>query len=504
MAFYYTEPSHTFSEYLLVPGYTSPDCIPANVSLRTSLVKYRKGEEDCPLSLSIPLVSAIMQSVSNDTLAVALAKEGGLSFIYGSQSIESEAAMVARVKGYKAGFVPSDSNLPPDAVLQDVLDLKARNGHSTVAITEDGTGRGRLLGIVTSRDYRVSRMDPATPVADFMTPSDRLVTAPEGTTLKEANDIIWDHKLNSLPIVSGDGRLLYFVFRKDYEQHKENPGEMLDAHKRYMVGAGINTKDYAQRVPALIEAGADVLCIDSSEGYSCWQAQTLAFIRETYGDTVKVGAGNVVDRDGFRFLAQAGADFVKVGIGGGSICITRETKGIGRGQATALIEVAEARDEYFKETGVYIPICSDGGIVHDYHMTLALAMGADFIMLGRYFARFDESPTNRVLVGGQYMKEYWGEGSNRARNWQRYDLGGGSALAFEEGVDSYVTYAGPLKDNVAKSLYKVKSTMCNCGVISIPELQEKARLTLVSSTSIVEGGYHDVVLKTHGASVQNG
>ena len=504
MAYYYPEPSHTFSEYLLVPGYTSPECVPANVSLSTPLVKYRKGEEECPLRLSIPMVSAIMQSVSNDTLAVALAREGGLSFIYGSQSVADEAAMVARVKSYKAGFVPSDSNLPPDATLQDVLDLKARNGHSTVAITADGTNQGKLLGIVTSRDYRVSRMDPATPVSQFMTPREKLITAPEGTSLKEANDIIWDHKLNSLPIVSADGRLLYFVFRKDYEHHQENPGELLDSHKRFLVGAGINTKDSAERVPALVEAGADVLCIDSSEGYSCWQAQTLAFIRERYGDSVKVGAGNVVDKDGFRFLAEAGADFVKVGIGGGSICITRETKGIGRGQATALIEVAAARDEYFKETGVYVPICSDGGIVHDYHMTLALAMGADFLMLGRYFARFDESPTNRVLVNGQYMKEYWGEGSNRARNWQRYDLGGGRGLAFEEGVDSYVTYAGPLKDNVAKSLYKVKSTMCNCGVTSIPALQQNARLTLVSATSIVEGGYHDVVLKAHGGQSNNG
>ncbi len=504
MAYYYPEPSHTFSEYLLVPGYTSPDCVPSNVSLRTPLVKFRKGTEDCPLMLSIPMVSAIMQSVSNDTLAVALAREGGLSFIYGSQSVEDEAAMVARVKSYKAGFVPSDSNLPPDATLQDVLELKERNGHSTVAITAGGTNQGKLLGIVTSRDYRVSRMDPATRVSEFMTPFEKLITAPEGTSLKEANDIIWDHKLNSLPIVSADGRLLYFVFRKDYERHKENPGELLDGQKRFMVGAGINTKDYETRVPALIEAGADVLCIDSSEGYSCWQAKTLAFIRERYGDSVKVGAGNVVDKDGFRFLAEAGADFVKVGIGGGSICITRETKGIGRGQATALIEVAAARDEYFRETGVYVPICSDGGIVHDYHMTLALAMGADFLMLGRYFARFDESPTNRVLVNGQYMKEYWGEGSNRARNWQRYDLGGGRGLAFEEGVDSYVTYAGPLKDNVAKSLYKVKSTMCNCGVITIPALQENARLTLVSSTSIVEGGYHDVVLKAHSGQANNG
>ena len=270
---------------------------------------------------------------------------------------------------------------------------------------------------------------------------------------------------------------------------------MLDEHKRYVVGAGINTRDYAERVPALVEAGADVLCIDSSEGFSEWQKRTIDFIRAKYGDTVKVGAGNVVDREGFLFLAKAGADFVKVGIGGGSICITREQKGIGRGQATAVIEVAKARDEYFKETGIYVPICSDGGIVQDYHMTLALAMGSDFIMLGRYFARFDESPTNKVNINGNYMKEYWGEGSARARNWQRYDLGGDKKLSFEEGVDSYVPYAGSLKDNVGLSLSKVRSTMCNCGALTIPELQEKAKLTLVSSVSIVEGGSHDVVLK---------
>ena len=500
MAFYYSEPSRTFSEYLLVPGYTSEECIPANVNLSTPLTKFRKGQEEPAITLNIPMVSAIMQSVSNDTMAIALAKEGGVSFIYGSQTIEDEAAMVARVKGYKAGFVVSDSNLTPDATLADVLSLYEITGHSTMAVTEDGTQNGKLLGIVTGRDYRVSRMSADEKVADFMTPLADLIVAPESTTLKEANDIIWEHKLNSLPIVDAEGRLLYFVFRKDYSQHKENPNEVLDSQKRYIVGAGINTLDYEKRVPALVEAGADVLCIDSSEGYTCWQAKTLKFIRDKYGDTVKVGAGNVVDRDGFMFLAEAGADFIKVGIGGGSICISRETKGIGRGQATALIEVAAARDEYFEKTGIYIPICSDGGIVHDYHMTLALAMGADFMMLGRYFARFDESPTNKLIINGTYVKEYWGEGSNRARNWQRYDLGGKTKLSFEEGVDSYVTYAGPLKDNVAKSLYKVKSTMCNCGVINIPDLQKNAKLTVVSSTSIVEGGYHDVMLKTAGQS----
>ena len=496
MAIYFNDPSRTFSEYLLIPGYTSEECIPDNVSLRTPLVKFRKGEEPT-LSLNVPFASAIMQSVSNDTMAIALAKEGGISFIYGSQSIEDEAAMVARVKSYKAGFVPSASNITPDATLKDVLELKERNGYSTMAVTEDGSATGKLLGIVSSRDYRVSRMELSTCVSEFMTPLEKLVTAPEGTSLKEANDIIWDHKLNSLPIVDAAGRLLYFVFRKDYAEHKNNPNEILDDHKRYVVGAGINSRDYAERVPALIEAGADVLCIDSSEGFSCWQKKTIDFIREKYGDSVKVGAGNVVDADGFLFLAEAGADFVKVGIGGGSICITRETKGIGRGQATALIEVAAARDDYYKRTGVYIPICSDGGLVHDYHMTLALAMGADFLMMGRYFARFDESPTAKLIVNGSYVKEYWGEGSNRARNWQRYDLGGQSKLSFEEGVDSYVTYAGPLHDNLEKSVYKIKSTMCNCGVTNLADLKRDAKLTLVSSVSIVEGGSHDVILKNN-------
>ncbi len=490
----YEEPSHTFGEYLLVPGYSSEECRPENVTLKTPLVKFRRGETPA-LSLNIPLVSAVMQAVSGESMAIALAKEGGISFIYGSQTIEEEAQMVARVKSYKAGFVTSDSNLKPDSTLADVLALKDRTGHSTIAVTEDGTPNGKLMGIVTSRDYRVSRMDPSCKVRDFMTKFEDLIYADETTSLKTANDIIWDHKLNALPIIDKNRNLKYLVFRKDYDSHKANTLELLDGQKRFLVGAGINTRDYRDRVPALVEAGADVLCIDSSEGYSAWQKNTLDWIRSEYGDSVKVGAGNVVDRDGFRFLAEAGADFVKIGIGGGSICITREQKGIGRGQATAVMEVARARDDYYKETGIYIPICSDGGIVHDYHMTLALAMGADFIMLGRYFARFDESPSNKVIINGNYMKEYWGEGSNRARNWQRYDLGGSKKLSFEEGVDSYVPYAGRLKDGVQTSLSKVRSTMCNCGALTIPELQKNAKITLVSATSIVEGGAHDVLLK---------
>ena len=501
MAYFYDEPSHTFSEYLLVPGYSSSECVPANVSLKTPVVRFKRGEQS-PLIMNTPLVSAIMQSVSGDRMAVALAREGGISFIFGSQSIQAQTDMVRRAKSYKAGFVCSDSNIRPDQTLDDVLQLKTRTGHSTVAVTDDGTSFGKLLGIVTSRDYRISRMNGTEQVSSFMTPLEKIVYAKEGVTLSEANDIIWNHKINALPIIDDNQRLISFVFRKDYDQHKENPNELLDAQKRYIVGAGINTRDYEERIPALIDAGADVLCIDSSEGFSEWQARTLKYARDKYGDSVYVGAGNVVDRDGFRFLADAGADFIKVGIGGGAICITRETKGIGRGQATAVIDVAKARDEYFEETGVYVPICADGGIVQDYHVTLGLAMGCDFCMLGRYFARFDESPSSKVLINGSYMKEYWGEGSSRARNWQRYDMGGDRKLSFEEGVDSYVPYAGSLRDNIAITLSKVKSTMCNCGALTITELQKKARLTLVSSVSIVEGGAHDVMLKDKRSAIE--
>jgi len=494
MAYIINDISRTFNEYLLIPGLTSKDCYPDKVSLKTPLVKFRKGHSS-DIELNIPFVSAIMQSVSDNNMAIALARNGGLSFIFGSQPIEKQAEMVSKVKKFKAGFVVSNANLTPEHTLKDVMELKEKTGFSTIGITNDGTSNGKLEGIVTGRDYRPYKDGLDKKVKDFMTPYSKLITGKLGITLNEANDVIWDHKLNSLPILDEGQRLRYFVFRKDYDNHKENPNELLDSQKRLIVGAGINTRDYLDRVPVLIDAGVDVLCIDSSDGFSEWQKDTIEFVRNSYGDTIKIGAGNVVDKEGFLYLAKAGADFVKVGIGGGSICITREQKGIGRGQATAIIEVAGARDEYFNETGIYIPICSDGGIVQDYHMVLALAMGADFIMMGRYFARFDESPTKKLMVGGSYVKEYWGEGSNRARNWERYDMGGNSSLKFEEGIDSYVPYAGKLKDNLEITLGKIKSTMCSCGVTTIPDLKSKTRMTLVSSTSILEGGAHDVILK---------
>ncbi len=494
MAFFYAEPSRTFSEYLLIPNLTRKAVSREAVSLATPLVRYPRGENP-GIRLNVPFASAIMQSVSDHQMAIALARSGGISFVFTSQPIESQAAMVERVKKFKAGFVASDSNIRPDATLEDVLALREQTGHTTMAVTEDGTPTGKLLGILTSRDYRLSATPRDKRVSELMTRFDDLVYGREGIALSEANDLIWKHKLNCLPVISKEGRLTSMAFRKDYAEHKENPSELVDREKRLVVGAGINTRDYQKRVPALVAAGADVLCVDSSDGYSEWQSETIHWIREKYGDSVKVGGGNVVDAEGFRYLVDSGADFVKVGIGGGSICITREQKGIGRGQATAVIEVAQARDEYFRAAGIYVPLCSDGGIVQDYHVVLALAMGADFVMMGRFFARFDEAPGRRLRIGGNFVKEYWGEGSNRARNWQRYHEGGPAGLGFEEGVDGYVPYAGKLKDNLDITLEKIRSTMVSCGATSIPDLQANARVTLASAVSIREGSAHDIELK---------
>ena len=495
MATYLEEPSRTLNEYLLIPRLTTRECTPDKVSLKTPLVKYKIGEEPS-MSLNIPFTSAIMQAVSGEKMGVALAREGGIAFIYMSQTVEEQAAMVKRVKETKSGFVKSKWNLKPSDTLADILEIKEESSHTTIPVTEDGTSTGKLVGIITNKDYRLSRDSLDKKVEDMMTPISKLAYAKVGLTLSEANDIIWEKKVNCLPIVDEQGNLDSLVFRKDYEQHKENPLALQDEEQRYIVGAGVNTRDYEERIPALIEAGADILCLDSSDGYSVWQKEVIEWVHEKYNGEVKIGAGNVVSQEAFYYLADAGADFIKIGIGGGSICITRETKGIGRGQASAIIDVVKARDEYAKRTGMYIPLCSDGGIVNDHHITLALAMGCDFVMMGRYFARFDESPTAKVKLNNELVKEYWGEGSKRARSWQRYDLGTKSEkMSFVEGVDSYIPYAGSLKDNLEVTIKKIKSTMSNCGSASIQEFHEKAVLTLVSSLSIQEGMAHDLIVR---------
>ncbi|MFI6075586.1 IMP dehydrogenase [Actinoplanes sp. NPDC051343] len=476
------EVSRTLNEFLLVPDLTTADCVPENVDLSVPLVRHRVGEESA-VRMATPLTSAIMGAVSSPRLAIALAQCGGLSFIHQNQSVEAQAEMVAAVKRHKAGFRFSDINIKPSATLGEVTALLESAERDVAVVTDDGSAHGQFLGLISTGDFHPRRHDLNDSVESRMRPAADLVTAPPTISLSEANTLIWDHRLDVLPIVDDAGLLRSIVLRRDYELHKRFRNESIDGEKRFRVGAGVNTHDYRERIPALVEAGADLLCIDSSDGYSVWQADTLRFVRETYGDSVRIGAGNVVDGRAFRYLADAGADFVKVGIGGGSICITRDQKGIGRGQASALADVVAARDAYAKETGIYVPICCDGGLLTDSHMAVAFAFGADFVMLGRYFARFDESPAPLVRVGGQFFKEYWGEGSARARNVSRYEHGGGSKLAFEEGVDGYVPWAGSLYDNVDTTIAKIKATLISCGATTLPDFHDRAVLVPVSEQS---------------------
>lgn len=486
--------SRTFSEYLLIPQLTEKKHTIGNVSLKVPISRYKKGETP-RLSLNIPFVSASMQAVSGVDMGISLSRRGGLGFIFSSQPIEEQAQMVAQVKHYKAGFVDSDSNVTPNTPLETVIELIQRTGHSSVPVTEDGTSKGKFLGILTDKDFWEFEDDIKKPASYYMTPVDQVVHGELGITLHEANSILHKHKKECLPILDKSGNLNSLVFKKDYIEHKNNPFELLDDKNRLIAAAAINTHDYKERVPALIEAGADVLSIDASDGYSEYQKDTAQWVREQYGDSVVIGGGNVVAADGFRYLVEeAGVDFVKVGIGGGSICITREQKGIGRGQASAILEVAAERDKYYEETGIYIPICSDGGLSNDTQIIIALAMGTDFMMLGRYFAMTDESPTPKVTIKGRVYKPYWGEGSNRARNWQRYSSGGGStALKFEEGVDAYVPAVGSVNDVLDVTLAKIRSTMCNNGALTPQEFADKSVLTRISEQSYIEGGTSNVV-----------
>jgi IMP dehydrogenase len=497
MAQIIAEVSRTFNEYLLLPNRTTTECRPEAVDLSTPLVRHRIGERSAVV-LQAPFTSAIMQAVSSPELAIALARNGCLSFLHHNQTIADQVTAVQRVKGFKAGFVVSDTNIRPDESLGHLVEVMQRTGHSTAAVTEDGSPAGRLAGLVTSRDFHPARHDLSSPVSERMTPVAELALARGETTLSDANARLWDERLDCLPVIDFNGHLCHLVFRSDYSDNKRLPLQTVDANKRLRVGAGVNTHDYRERIPALVDAGADVLCFDSSDGYSDWQAQALQWTKKHYPE-VPVGGGNVVDAEAFNFLAEAGADFVKVGVGGGSICITRDQKGIGRGQASAVLDVATARDVFAECTGEYVPICSDGGLLHDYHMALALAMGSDFVMMGRYFARFDQAPGRKIATPTGYVKEYWGEGSNRARSWQRYDQGG-EGLVFEEGVDGYVPYAGDLTDGLRVTMAKIKATMVSCGSVDLRGFQASARLTLVSEQSFEEN-HPSVAIRDTAATV---
>jgi IMP dehydrogenase len=485
--------SRTFSEYLLIPRLTNKWQGVNTVDLTTPLGRSQNGKLS-GFSANIPIVSACMQSVSGVDLSIALARQGGLSFIFCSQPIDTQADMVHQVKSHKAGFVLSDSNVKPQTPLSDVIALMKRTGHSTVPVTEDGSSTGRFIGLLTDKDFWEFEDDLSKLAREHMTPRESVIYGNNGLTLKEANQLLHRHKKECLPILDDEDRLTALVFKKDYVDHRRHPMELLDESKRLCVGAAINTHDYKERVPALIEAGADVLCFDSSDGFTDYQMEGITWIKEKFGDQVALGGGNVVSAEGFDYLVKnSELDFMKVGMGGGSICITREQKGTGRGQASALMDVVARRDEYFEESGIYIPVCSDGGLTNDTQIVIALAMGADLVMMGRYFAMTEESPTPKTSINGQMYKPYWGEGTQRAQNWQRYsDAMSSREMRFEEGVDAYVPLVGPLAEALTTTLAKVKSTMVNVGADSLAEFREKAVLTMVSEQSVVEAGTSSV------------
>ncbi|MBI5727476.1 MAG: IMP dehydrogenase [Ignavibacteriales bacterium] len=483
------EPSRTLMEFRLLPGHTTDSSKIENISLRTPLVYSPIAEKK--LFLNIPLVSAAMQSVSGVSMGIELAKSGGMAFIYCSQPIDEQAAMVTAIKKHKAGFVVPRT-ITPGANIKQLHAIRVETGFNTFPVVEEN---GAFAGIITRNDYDVKRHGDLL-VTERMVPAKDFICAHNVKNLRDANNILMDSHQSVLPVLNEHGQLRFLVFRKDITDHLDNPLQVVDDRKRLITGAAVNTHDYKERVPALVAAGLDVVTIDSSDGYTDFQKNAIEWITAEYPDLPIVG-GNVVTGEGFRFLVESGAAAIKVGMGSGSICITQEQKGTGRGLATAIIKVVEERNAYLHETGKYIPVCADGGIVNSKDMSMALALGADYVMMGRYFARMEESPTEKVMINNRVMKPYWGEGSNRAREWkqQRYHQ-----AKFAEGVEGFVEYAGKLKDNLEVSISKIRATMSTCGVTTIDELHEKAEIELVSSLSIREGKVHDIFVPENNES----
>ncbi len=475
------EPSRSLMEFRLLPRLTTADSAVDQICLEIPLAWAREGQRE--IQLKTPLVAAAMQSVSGPEMGIELAKLGGAAFIFCSQSIEAQAEIITKIKSHKAGFVKPLTVSPKTTVYQ-IETIKQDKGFSTFpVVSEDNV----FLGLITQRDYDAQAHGQLC-VVDRMIPRNRLDVAVDVTDLKEAHAQLVESHQSVLPIVDEADRLSYLVFRKDAQDQVNNPNEVVDDKKRLLAVAAINTHDYEERVAALVTSEVDAVAIDSSDGHSVYQQKTLKWIQENYPDLPVIG-GNIITEDGFDFLMEAGAQAVKVGMGGGSICITQEQKGTGRGLATALMKVAEARDRYFQQTKRYIPIVADGGVTTSKDVVVALALGADYVMMGRYFARMEESPTEKVQINNHIMKPYWGEGSARARQWSgiRYYHDN-----FAEGVEGFVEYAGKLRDNLDEMLAKIKAAMSSCGCQTIRDLHERVQLELVTPYAIREGQVHDV------------
>jgi IMP dehydrogenase len=481
-----TDQSATFREFILLPRETRTEHALPEVSLAGQLAE--------GLPLAIPFMSAAMESVTGSELAIALAQHGGLSVLpAGKVEVQEQIEQIEAVKRFKSGFVEDALTVRPTTRLGELLEMEARTGYSTFPVTDD---EGHLLGLITEKKYHPKR-DGDLAVAERMIPRSKLVVGSEGMSLSDANDKVFEMGLGVLCVVDEKDRLRSVVFFRDLKNAQRYPDASIDVSKRLRVAAAMSTHaEDLERASLCVKAGADALVIDASDGYSQFMRTTVERAKEL---GVPVVAGNVVDVDGFCFLAESGADAVKVGIGSGSICTTRRVKAIGRGQATAVRSVARARDAWAQRTGKYIPIISDGGLEGTGDMAVALALGADVLMMGKYFAGFAESPTTSftkrlpVLFSGQVSdvavtaKPYWGEASARAKNVRRYQQDDPRTFVIE-GEEGYVLFKGSLHEIMPRDLKAIKGTLSSCGCRDLEEFRRDARLERQSLGSQQEGG----------------
>ena len=483
-------PARSLKEFRLLPGYTPADGRVHDVSLETKLCRQGDGA----LQLRTPFVSAAMQAVTGVDMAIAMAQLGGIGILPVSQTIEAQCAKVEAVKRFKAGFQTQITTLSPEQSLADVIAIMADTGYSTFPVTDTGVFHGKLLGVITDKDFDV-RYDRTCQVAERMRTDVQVGVAIDD--LKVANQLMIRYGRGFLPIVSAEGTLLSVVFKKDLDKHIQHPHATIDAHKRLRVGAAVSTHpEDRERVQALLEHDVDVLVIDASDGHTAFQRDMVTWIKSRYA--VPVIGGNVVTGQGFQFLVDAGVDAVKVGMGIGSGCTTQEVKATGRGQATALLEVAAARAQLATHTGVSIPLIADGGLSGAADMVIALALGADTLMMGNVLARFTESPGKALRnAAGELVKEYWMEGSLRARNHRRYAQL--PELFFEEGVVGYVPHAGSIYDKLPVLLQMVRAALATTGCRTIDALHTHAVLERQSPVALQDSQIHDMV-PVHGVS----
>lgn len=467
----------TFDDVLLYPGHSTVH--PKDTKVETGLTR--------ALRLSIPLLSAAMDTVTESRMAIAMAREGGLGIIHKNMSVERQAAEVDRVKRSESGMILKPITLRPEATLHDALALMARFSISGVPVVDAGD---QLVGIITNRDLQFEGNLDRT-VRDVMT-SEGLVTAPIGTTLEEAELILHRHRIEKLPVVNEDGRLAGLITVKDIVKRRQFPNACKDERGRLRAGAAIGASEAdVGRARALVEAGVDVLVVDTAHGHSEGVLRAVARTREALPD-VQLIAGNVASREGAAALVDRGVDAVKVGVGPGSICTTRVVTGVGVPQLTAIIEAVEG-------VAGRVPVIADGGIRYSGDIVKALAAGADVVMLGSMFAGTDESPGESFLMEGRRFKMVRGMGSLSAMeegSADRYFQEGqtDARKLVPEGIEARVPYKGPLADTVFQLVGGLQSGMGYCGAETIAELQDRARFCRISTVGLRESHPHDVTI----------